>query len=234
MEIIVNNLPYLLWGPFPHGPFGGLALTLYLSAIMGAAAACVGMVLGSLSLTPIKSVRKIALGLSICIRGVPSLAFLFWMYFLIPKLLQIDLSPFQSATIALAIYHGAYMSEDIRGGIQSVGKGQWDTANATGLGLWHTLRHVIFPQAIATVVPALINRFVNLFMYTSIVSMLGILEFMRAAVLVNNRELIYPMEIFGFVGLVYFIFCYGLTRWGRYLEKKWEWAPKVSSTNVAI
>lgn len=82
--------------------------------------------------------------------------------------------------------------------------------------------------------PALINRFVNLFMYTSVVSVLGILEFTRAGILVNNRELVYSLQVFGFVGLVYFGFCYLLSRYGRYLENRWSWAPKIGALHTAV
>lgn len=233
MDIIVNNFSYFMTGPFPEGPIGGLVLTLYLSVSIGMASFCVGLLMASLSLVPFMAVRMIARGLVAGIRGVPSLAFLFWIYFLIPRLLEVDISPIQSATIALALYHGAFMAEDIRGGLQAVAKGQWEAGRASGLGTLDVLRYIVFPQAIRAVVPALVSRFVNLFTYTSIVSLLGILEFTRAAIIVNNRELVFPIEIFGFIGLVYFSFCYAITRFGRYLERRWDWAPKVGTIQVA-
>lgn len=233
VDVVLRNLPFLLKGTFPDGPLGGLALTLYLSLIVGAASLCTGILFALATLIPYRPLRWLARGGSMLIRGVPSLAFLFWMYFLIPRLLQINLSPLQSAGLALMLYHGAYMGEDIRGGIQAVAKGQWEAARASGLGFLSMMRHVILPQAIRAVIPALVNRFVNLFMYTSIVSVLGILEFTRASILVNNRELIYSLQIFGFVGLVYFSFCYLISLGGRYLERRWSWAPKITTLQNA-
>jgi len=233
MDVILANLPFLLLGTFPNGPLGGLALTIYLSISVGISAFAVGVIFATGGLVPIAPIRWLARALSIGIRGVPSLAFLFWVYFLVPRLFDINLSALMSAGLALAIYHGAYMGEDIRGGIKAVSRGQWEAAQASGLGPLSVLRDVILPQAVRAVVPALINRFVNLLMYTSVVSVLGILEFTRAGLLVNNRELLHSAEIFGFIGLVYFLLCYSLTRAGLYLERRWSWAPTVGTIQAA-
>jgi polar amino acid transport system permease protein len=233
MDVIIRNLPFLLKGTFPNGPIGGLALTIYLSVTIGIASLVVGCLFALATSLPFRPLCWLVRALSIGIRGVPSLAFLFWMYFLVPRLLQINLSPLLSAGLALAIYHGAYMGEDIRGGIQAVAKGQWEAARASGLGFVSSMWDVIMPQAIRAVVPILINRFVNLLMYTSVVSILGILDFTRAGMLVNNREIIYSVQVFGFVGLVYFVLCYVLTRVGRYLENRWNWAPGIGTLQTA-
>ena len=180
MQVILDSLPYLLVGPFPDGPLGGLALTIVLALFIGGVSFGIGTVFAALALVPFMPVRLAARATVECVRGVPSLTFLFWMYFLVPRLLQIDLSPMMSAVIALSIYHGAYMAEDLRGGVQAVHRGQWEAARATGLRGRQVFLRIVLPQAVCAVVPALINRFVNLFMYTSIVSTLGILEFMRA------------------------------------------------------
>lgn len=233
MSVIADNFGYLVFGQFPNGPLGGLALTLYLAVLIGIASFVVGALLASLAFTRFAAIGFASRVLIQCVRGIPSLTFLFWMYFLIPRLIKIDISPLMAATVALAIYHGAYIAEDLRGGIKSVAAGQWEAGRAQGLRTRQLLAHVIFPQAIRTVAPALVNRFVNLFMYTSIVSALGILEFTRAAILVNNRELVYPMQIFGFIGLTYFMIGFGISHVGRMLERRWSWAPKIGDQAVA-
>ena len=220
MQVIIDNLDYLLVGQFPDGPIGGLAFTLYIFVLVGLLCFAVGVVLSSLALAPVKPVRLVGQSTTELIRAVPSLTFLFWIYFMIPRLLDIDLGPLESAVIALALYHGAYLAEHIRGGFNAVDKGQWEAGRATGLSAVTILREIVLPQAIRAIIPALVNRYVNLFIYTSIVSTLGIIEFLRAAMLVNNREMVYPVEIFAFVGIVYFIFAYALTKLGRYFENR--------------
>ncbi len=145
MDVILRNLPFLLKGTFPEGSLGGLALTLYMSVSIGFASFCVGLLFATATLMPYRLLRWLARGLSMGIRGVPALAFLFWMYFLVPRLLQVNLSPLQSAGLALMLYHGAYMGEDIRGGIQAVAKGQWEAARASGLKFLDLMQHVVLP-----------------------------------------------------------------------------------------
>jgi polar amino acid transport system permease protein len=227
MQIILDNLPFFLIGTYPQGGIGGLVLTIYLACLIGVTSFLFAMCVASLALSPFIAARITARAIVLIVRGVPSLVFLFWMYFLIPRILMMNISGMTSAIVALTIYHGAYMAEDIRGGIHAVHKGQWEAARATGLPTSTMLLFIVFPQAIRAVVPALINRFVNLFMYTSVVSLLGILELTRAANIVNSRELSHSMEIFGFIGMVYFVFCYGIGRLGSYLESRWTWVPKV-------
>lgn len=234
MSVIIDNLPFLLLGQFPKGAVGGLLLTVLLGIYTGASSFALGVAVAALSVAPLAPARWLARGLVITVRCIPSVVFLFWVYFLIPRLIGAHLSGLQSACLALAVYHGAYMAEDIRGGIYAVARGQWEAARATGLSGAQSLRHVVLPQAIRAIVPALVNRFVNLFMYTSIVSLIGVLDLMYAATLVNNRELVYPMQIFGFVGAVYFVFCYGITRFGRALERRWAWAPRIRAVHVAV
>jgi polar amino acid transport system permease protein len=233
MQVILDNLHFLLAGTFPKGTIGGLLMTIYLACLIGVTSFMFAMCVAWLALSPFLIARLVAGVIVLIVRGVPSLVFLFWMYFLIPRLLMVNISGMSSAIVALTIYHGAYMAEDIRGGVQAVNKGQWEAARATGLRTSTTLLSIILPQAIRAVVPALINRFVNLFMYTSVVSLLGILDLTRAANIVNSRELSHSMEIFGFVGVVYFVFCYGISRIGSYLEAKWTWVPKVRIRQTA-
>lgn len=226
LAVIWRSLPFLLVGMFPEGQLGGLALTLVLSLVIGTASLALGAVLGLTAALAPATLRAPALAVMILVRGIPALAFLFWIYFLVPRLMGVDLSPLLSAGIALTIYHGAYMGEDIRGGLRAVSRGQWEAARCLGFRGPATLLLIVLPQALRAVMPSLVGRMVNMVIYTSVVSILGILEFTRAAVLVNNRELLYSQYVFAFVGLVYFLICYGIARIGRRLERRWDWASR--------
>lgn len=232
MTVIFENLRFLMLGTFPEAAVGGLLLTLILSIVSGVGSFLVGTFLASMLLVPLAAVRHLAYGVSVVIRGVPSLVFLFWMHFLIPALFRVDFSPLVSATIALSLYHGAYIGEDIRGGFRAVAQGQWDAAAAAGLPLLAALRCVVMPQAVRAVAPVLVNRYINLFLYTSVVSVLGVLEFTRASILVSNRVLIFPMQIFGFAAFVYFVFCMAIAVAGVRLERRWDWAPRIGSSSA--
>lgn len=232
--IVFENLRFLLIGPYPDGPIGGLILTLILSALVGVGSLCVGILLAGLALSSSAVPRFFGNVLPTIIRSLPSLVFLFWLYFLLPALLHVDLTPLTSAAIALSIYQGSFIAEDIRGGLKSVGRGQSEAGSATGLNPSQIFWHISLPQAIRATIPALVNRYINMFLYTSTASVVGVMEFTGTSILVSNRVLVHPLQIFGFAAAVYFVFCYGIASFGRSLERRWDWAPKITRKAVAI
>jgi polar amino acid transport system permease protein len=232
--IILENLRFLLIGTYPTGALGGLALTLILSVFVGVGAMCVGLLIASLSLSASKTVRVIAQLVPTLIRSLPSLVFLFWMYFLLPSITGLQLSPLASAATALAIYQGSFIAEDLRSGINAVAYGQAEAGAATGLSDWQIFFLITLPQAVRATIPALVNRYINLFLYTSTASVVGVMEFTSTTTLLNNRVMIHPIQIFGFAAAVYFIFCFLLARIGSYLERRWDWAPKLKRTSTAV
>jgi polar amino acid transport system permease protein len=125
----------------------------------------------------------------------------------------------KAALVALIVFNTSYMAEVIRAGIQSVPRAQMEAARASGLTYVQAMRFVILPQAIKNMVPALVNRFVALFMGTSLAYIIGVTEFFRAANNVNNR--VYrSYEIYGFVAIVYFLCCYSLSLLSQLLERR--------------
>jgi polar amino acid transport system permease protein len=233
MMIILQNLHFLLFGPYPDGQLGGLALTLVLSLIVGLGSLLVGLLVATLSMSSSRGVRMVSQTVPAIIRSLPSLVFLFWLYFLLPAITKIDLSPLTSSAIALSIYQGAFIAEDIRGGLNSVAKGHIEAGSATGLSVAQTFWYIRLPQAVRATIPALANRYINLFLYTSTASVVGVMEFTRTSTLVSNRVLVHPIEIYGFAALVYFIFCYGIAALARYFERRWDWSPKVTRSPVS-
>ena len=231
--LIVDNLKFLLLGQFPDGPIGGLALTLILFASVGISSFCMGVMFASLRLSPLPLVPLLGGSLTTLIRSLPSLVFLFWLYFLLPALLHVPMTPLESAVVALSIYDGAFIAEDIRGGLRAVARGQVEAGRATGLTPFQILRRITMPQAVRAMIPALVNRYINLFLYTSTASVVGVLEFTRAATLVSNRLLVHPIQIFGFAAAVYLVFCYAIIQFGHYLERRWDWAPRIGRSSAA-
>lgn len=228
MMVVIDNLRFLLVGSYPAGPIGGLALTLILFAMVGCGSFLVGVLIASASLSRLRAVSFVAQFVPALIRSLPSLVFLFWCYFLLPPLLHIPLSPIQSAVIALSIYQGSFIAEDLRGGLNAIAKGQIEAGAATGLGPAQIFWHIRLPQAVRATVPALVNRFINIFLYTSTASVVGVIEFTGTASLLNSRVLVYPMQIFGFAALVYLAFCFSIGHFGRWIERRWTWAPTIT------
>jgi len=229
--VILDNLRFLLLGPFPNGPIGGLALTIILSLLVGICAFCYGILVAGLALSTSKVISGTTQLVTTLIRSLPSLVFLFWLYFLLPALLGVQFTPLQSAVIALSIYQGSFIGEDLRSGLNAVARGQSEAGAATGLSSMQIFWHIRLPQAVRLTIPALVNRYINLFLYTSTASVVGVLEFTGTVTLVNNRLLVHPIQVFGFAALVYFLFCLGIASVGRYLEGRWSWSRKITRSS---
>lgn len=153
------------------------------------------------------------------VRGTPVIMLVFWFFFLVPAFFG-PTPAIVSGVTALVIFNAGYIAEIVRGGIASVEVGQVEAARSTGMGAWHTNRHIVLPQALQNMTPALINQAVMLFKTTSILFIIGVIEFFRVAVMVNNREFA-SYEIFLFVGIVYLIPTTIFSRYSRVLERKW-------------
>jgi polar amino acid transport system permease protein len=117
------------------------------------------------------------------------------------------------------VFEAAYLGEIVRAGIQSVPRGQVEAATAVGLSSAQSMRHVVLPQALKNMIPALVTQFIVLFKDTSLASIIGFMDLTKAAQIVNNRE-IRPFPIYLFIAVVYWICTYSMSRYARYLETR--------------
>ncbi|MCP3725595.1 amino acid ABC transporter permease [Paraburkholderia sp. CNPSo 3272] len=206
-------LRYLLIGAFPAGPLGGVALTIALSVVSALLSALIGFALG-VALAMTRGFVRLALTATVAFfRAIPVLMLIFWTFFLIPILLHIDVPGLATVVCALALIGGAYLSHSVYAGIASIGAGQRQAALSLGLTRWQALREVILPQAVRVMMPSFINQWVALIKDTSLAYIVGVPEFTFLANQLNNRLLVYPAQIFLFVGLVYLLLC-GAMQWG--------------------
>ena len=152
-------------------------------------------------------------------RSIPPLVSIFWVYYGLPILIDIDLDPFPAGMIALSLYGSAFMAEIFRGGVQSVAKGQFEAADSLGLGYLDSMRYVIFPQAIRRALPAMGNQLVITLKMTSLVSVIGVSEVLR-----RGNELAVteyrPLEIYTIVALQYLVLVSLVSIGVRKLEKR--------------
>lgn len=210
LRVIVENVPYMLTG---------LQLTVILSVVSMVGSFAGGAVFAMLRLSPWWWLRWPAILYIDIVRTVPLIMVIFWAFFLMPVLTGHATTPVKAALFALVLFNTSYMAEVIRAGIQSIPKGQVEASRAIGLTYLQAMRHVVLPQALRHMSPALVSRFIALFMGTSLVYIIGVTEFFRAANNVNNR--VYrSYEIYGFVALVYFVCCYALSLASTALERR--------------
>lgn len=141
------------------------------------------------------------------IRASPQLMVIFWIYFGVPFLFKVNLSPIVAATLSLVVIASAYISEVFRAGLVGIQKNQFETAHALGHSFAQTQRFVILPQVLRNMYPALLGQLVMLFKISSLLYVIGVIDFYRAVSIVNNREYI-PIE--AFVLLILFYYCFGV------------------------
>ena len=219
----------LMWGGVLGLPFvetdkwGGLPLTLILSvnAIAFSFPLAIALALGRRSDLPV--IRTICTGFIEIVRGVPLISVLFMASLMIPLFLPagMDINKLLRAQVGIILFTAAYVAEVIRGGLQAVPKGQFEAADAMGLGYWQKTAFVVMPQALGLVIPPMVNSFIATFKDTSLVIIIGLFDLFGAARMAANDPAWRPFYVEGllFVALIYFVFCYSLARYSRYLEK---------------
>ena len=199
-----------------------------LLAFLGLIFACIlGMIFGLLSVVKNKACNIIAQIFVFVIRGVPMIVLAFYVFFGIPYLLNtilgigngFTLSALQDGVICLALNCGAYMAEIIRAGIQSVDIGQMEAGRSLGLPYWKTMRKIILPQAIRTMIPSIINQFIITVKDTSILSVIGFPELVLAAKNVQAGTF-KSFETWTIVGIMYLIVITILSYLAKMVERR--------------
>ena len=185
------------------------------------------MLFGLLSVVKNKVCNIIAQVFVFVIRGVPMIVLAFFIYFGIPYLINtimgvgggFTLSALQAGTACLALNCGAYMAEIIRAGIQSVDIGQMEAGRSLGLPYWKTMRKIILPQAIRTMIPSIINQFIITVKDTSILSVIGFPELVLAAKQVQANTF-KAFETWAIVGVMYLIVITALSYIAKLVERR--------------
>ncbi len=207
--------------------WGGLHVTLFTTVI----GITLGMPFGILLALGRKSELPVIKTASVLfiefVRGVPLIFLLLFSNLLLPFFLPIDFDRPADLTLAIVVIMGfsaAYIAEIIRGGLQAVPKGQTEAAQASGMSAWDTQRLIVLPQALRAVIPAMVGQFISLFKDTSLLSIIGILEFLRASDTSNAQpdfvgKGLAPVTYL-FVAIGYWAFAYTMSRESRLLEDR--------------
>lgn len=194
----------------------GLGVTVGLAILVLVGGLVLGIIGGVLYAWGGRALRAVLAAWIFVLRGVPLIVQVFFVFFVLP-LWGVRLSGFASAALALTLFAAATITEIVRGGIEAIPKSQLDAALSVGFRFVPAMRTIVLPQAMRVVLPSLVSQFVFLVKATSIVSLLGVAEFLFAAREVIERTLL-GFEIMAVVWLVYTIVCYPLTVFGRRCE----------------
>lgn len=208
----------------PSNKFGGFLVALVIGVSAIVLSLPVGILLALGRQSDLFIVNKISVAFIEIIRGIPLIVWLFTASILLKYFLprDVDFDVLLRVIIMVTLFASAYMAEVIRGGLAALPKGQYEAADAMGLNYWKSMRLIILPQALKISIPGIVNTFIGLFKDTTLVLFIGILDPVGLASTVRSTTEwngIY-WEIFIFVGLMFFIFCFFMSRYSQYLERK--------------
>ncbi|PIE45409.1 MAG: amino acid ABC transporter permease [Gammaproteobacteria bacterium] len=208
----------------PTSNWGGLMLTLVISFIGIVASLPLGIILALGRRSDMPIVKSVCIAFIELWRGVPLITVLFMSSVMFPLFLPegVNFDKLLRALIGIALFSSAYMAEVVRGGLQAIPKGQTEAAQSLGLSFWKTMSFIILPQALKIVIPGIVNTFIGLFKDTTLVLIIGLFDFLGIiqAASQDPKWLGYHTEGYVFAALVYFIFCFSMSRYSMYLERK--------------
>jgi general L-amino acid transport system permease protein len=210
--------------PVESRNFGGMMLSITIGVVAIACSLPIGILLALGRQSDLLIVKSICVGFIEFIRGVPLITLLF----VASTLLNIFMPPgtnfdiIMRVIIMATLFASAYMAEVIRGGLAALPKGQYEGADSLGLNYWQAQRLIIMPQALKISIPGIVSTFIGLFKDTTLVSVIGLLDplglsnAIRADAAWNGVV----WELYGFIALMFFVFCFGMSRYSMYLERK--------------
>jgi len=209
-DAVASNITFLL---------GGFGVTLQLSFFALAGGIALGALVGLGRISKNKWIyRPITLYVNF-IRNLPLLLVIFWFYFVMPIIAGRPLNPFLSAVIAFIIFEATYFGEIFRAGYQSISKDLSAAAYSTGMTYTQTARYILIPIAFRRMLPSLITQSIVTFQDTSLAFVIGLQEFVRRTSIVDNLE-VRSIQLYGFVAIVFFIFCFIGSKISRHFEEK--------------
>jgi general L-amino acid transport system permease protein len=206
--------------------WGGLLVTLVVSVTGIVASMPVGIALALGRRSTIPLIRIFSTTFIELWRGVPLITVLFFATYMLPLFVPAGFSVdgLMRALIGIALFAGAYQAEVVRGGLQAIPRGQAEAASALGLSWWKTTGLIVMPQALRHVIPGLVNSFISLFKDTSLVSIVALFDLLgqlRASF--SDPVWATPTTLFtgfAFTGLIYFTFCFGMSRYSLFVENR--------------
>ncbi len=206
------------------GKWGGLLLTFLLALVGIVASFPIGVLLALGRQSKLPVVKVMCIIFIEMVRGVPLVTILFMTSILLPLLLPdtIRIDRVLRAMLGMTLFAAAYMAENVRGGLQSISRGQYDAAKAMGLNNFQTTVLIILPQALRVVIPAIVGQFIALFMDTTLAIIVGLLELLAvgSAIINSNPQwLLLDMEVYAFIALVFWVFTYSMAYASRRVEQ---------------
>jgi len=226
---IVLVMLFLTWGLGMDGKesrsFGGLLLTLVLAITSISVSLPLGILLAlGRRANDMPALKYFCVAVIELFRAVPLITVLFMAVFMIPLFLPQGMSfdDVVSALIGMIIFNSAYMAEIVRGGLQAIPRGQYEAGDSIGLNFYLSTRLVVMPQALKIVIPGIVSLFIGIFKDSSLVSIIGLFDILNVAKtsITDSKWIGLEWEGYAFVALLFWTFCFSMSRYSQWLEKQ--------------
>jgi general L-amino acid transport system permease protein len=224
--ILLLGWPAIGLSKVPTTSWGGVLVTVVVSAVGIVFSLPIGIVLALGRRSRMPAVRLFSVIFIEFVRGVPLITVLFMASVMLPLFVPDTWSPDKllRALVGVSLFASAYMAEVVRAGLAAIPKGQFEAAMAVGLGYWKMMRLIILPQALKITIPNIVNTTIGLFKDTTLVFIVGIFDFlMTIEAARSDPSWITPVtgpSGYAFAAIFYLIFCYGMSRYARFVEAR--------------
>ena len=206
--------------------WSGLPLTLILAVVGMAFAFPLAILLALGRRSELPAIRMFCVAYIELVRGVPLITVLFMASVMLPLFLPtgFTIDKLLRAQVAFILFAAAYLAEVVRGGLQAIPRGQIEAADSLGLGYWRRTRLIVLPQALAMVIPPLVNNFIGAFKNTSLVIIIGLFDLLGTAnaALTDANWQGFAAEAYIFTAVIYFCFCFFMSRYSQMLEREFN------------
>jgi len=197
----------------------GLAATMKVTGTALLFGVPLGLLLAVMRLSDRRALRWPAGFVIEVFRTTPPLVQLFWFFFALPILIKVEMTPFTAAAITFSIQSSAFFAEVFRGGIVSVERGQWEAARAIGMDRRQTLQRVVLPQAVKRMLPAFLERAIELMKTTTLVATVSYADLLFQANEVAQKTF-RPLEVFTVAALMYFVVIFAASHFAHRVERR--------------
>ena len=206
--------------------WGGLMLTILVAGVGIIASFPIGIILAFGRQSSLPIIKSVSVTYIEFIRGVPLITILFMSSVILPLFFPegVTFNKLLRALIGISLFQAAYIAEIIRGGLQSIPKGQYEAADAIGLSYWQKMLLVILPQALKVAIPNLVGSFIALFQDTTLVLIIGLFDLLAMVQLTSTDThwLGFEKEGYVFVTIVFWVFCFAMSKYSKHLEDRFN------------
>lgn len=219
---------FLTLEPVETTRWGGLFLTLVIASVAIMMALPLGVLLALGRRSPLPVIKYLSISFIELVRSVPLITVLFMAVTMLPFFMpnSVELDKLAQVLVAISLFAGAYMAENVRGGLQAIAIGQTEAAQSLGMNYWQSMIFIVLPQALRMMIPNIVTSFISTLKDTTLVSIIGLFDILLMAknMAIDKKWTDLHTEPLVLIASIFFILCYGMSQYSLHLEKKLQWS----------